>query len=128
MAEIMDRHPLNLEQFMGALSFAIGLSALQPNDSTFYTLAFSSGLPLLWIASYCLFGLLLFLSTFRPIPRCRIVLLCGLLVLWFSGLALLLFSGAALGAYGWTSIVFCIFIVWVLWVKITDDGKENSSS
>lgn len=111
----MDRHPLDVERLIGWLSFALGASALQENDSTFYRMAVTT-IPSLWIASYCLFGLALVLSTYTIGARCRMMLLMVLLVVWCGGLGLVIASGP-LGAYGSTAIVIIVTILQILWTK-----------
>jgi len=116
----VDKHPLDLERFLGAMSFALGLSALQPNDSTFFNVLHTTGIPAIWIGLYCAFGVALFASTYQPFPRCRIALLSGLLLLWVAGVALVGLSGP-LGAFGAVGIVVIVFILWILWAKINAD-------
>jgi len=118
----VDRHPLDLERFLGAMSCAMGLSALQPNDSTFFNLLNASGIPAVWIGLYCAIGIALFVSTYRPFPRCRIALLSALLILWAAGVALVAVSGP-LGAFGAVGLVVCVFIIWILWAKIRADDE-----
>lgn len=118
----MNRHPLDVERLIGWLSFALGASALQGNDSTFYRIA-ENTMPWIWILSYCVIGGALVLSTYKAIPRCRIVLLMMLLIIWCGGLGLVIASGP-LGAYGAAAIVMILTILQILWTKVSADDRE----
>lgn len=114
---MLDRHPLDVERLIGWLSFALGASALQANDSTFYRLVTTSNAAAVWIGAYCILGLALVASTLRPIPRCRIALLTALLFTWSAGVGLVA-AGGVLGAYGSIGIVICLAILTILWTKV----------
>lgn len=115
----MDPHPLDTERLIGWMSFALGLSALQPNDSTFFSLVEASKIPYVWIGLFCILGLLLVLTTYTASFRCRIVLLTGLLLTWGSSAGLIISVGP-MGAFGAVGIVVCAHIVLMLIKKVRD--------
>lgn len=119
----MAKHPLDVERLIGWISFALGISALQENDSTFYRVA-STTVPLAWVGTYCLVGIALVLSTYTDTVRCRIVLLCLLLLTWAGGLGLVVASGP-LGAYGAVAIVMISFIISILFTKVRSEAEAE---
>lgn len=108
---------MELERFIGWISLALGVSAVQPNDSTFYRVVETSGVPAIWIGLHCAFSVALIVSTYRPVPRCRVALLSCLLLLWSSGVGLVMANGP-MGAYGAVGVVVCVFILRLLWTKV----------
>jgi hypothetical protein len=111
---------MELERFIGWITFALGVSATQPNDSTFYRVVETSGVPAIWIGLYCAFAIALIVSTYRPVPRCRVALLSVLLLLWSSGIGLVIAAGP-MGAFGAVGLVVCVFILRLLWSKVRAD-------
>lgn len=119
----MRQHPLEVERLIGWISFALGMSALQENDSTFYRISVST-LPLAWIATYCVLGITLVLTTYTTNTRCRMLLLAMLLLTWSAGLGLVIATGP-LGAYGAIAIVIVAFIINILWTKVRGEGSAS---
>lgn len=116
----MEKSPLDLERLIGWISFALGASALQPNDSTFYRILAASGVPLFWILAFCVSGAALVITARRRYAhyvRCRMLWLAMLLALWASGLIAIVISGP-LGAFGAVGIVMVSFLARILWMKV----------
>lgn len=114
----MQRRPLEIERLLGWLSIAVGMSALQANDSVFFrNVVGTSVLPFVWICAFIVLGMALIVTTYTVNARCRIVLLLLLGIVWACGLALVMVSGP-LGVFGGIAIVVLAYIASTLWVKI----------
>lgn len=112
---LMER--LRVERLLGWLSFAVGASALQPNESILFRIIYLSTVPYVWVGAFIGVGLLLVGSTYTDNSRCRIAFLLMLAGPWGAGLVLVGASGP-LGSYGATSIVVLIYIAHLLWAKV----------
>jgi len=120
----MDHHPLGQERLIGWLSFAMGLSALQPNDSVFYKIIIYTGFPLAWVIVFTVAGFALVASTHINNTRCRMALMIILLVAWTAGLWFVASTGP-LGAYGVVSIVIILHLLRILYVKVRDGAYTS---
>lgn len=108
---------LRVERLIGWLSFAVGTSALQPNDSVFFQVVYMTAEPYLVVALFMILGLLLVTLTHVENSRCRIVVMLLLALMWGGGLALVISSGP-LGAFGSAAIVILCHLIGVLWAKV----------
>ena len=115
----MSRHPLELQRFIGWISFALGASALQANDSVFYRMVYVTGLPLFWIGGFIVCGLLLISATYLHNVRLRIVMMILLFGYWITGLCLVIASGP-LGAFGAVAIVVIVYLMRIIIMKLND--------
>lgn len=110
----MQNPPLDVERLIGWISFAVGASTLQPNDSALFEIVVTSGLPRFLIYFFLFVSLALIGTTFyQGKSRCRIVLLVLLDLMWL-GILMLVASSGPLGPGGAVAFVIVCYLTLIL--------------
>jgi hypothetical protein len=123
----VDRCSQKVERLIGWLTVAIGLSALQRNDSIAYRVMQATAPVALWVCVFVGVGVAMVAWSTTINVRARLVVAAIMFALWAATLAMVWATGP-FGAIGGCSAVVCIYLALVIVRHLYDGRFGNGGS